>query len=48
MRSEEIIDVFVGTSHLESVELKHDMNDIRFLIVHGDVERVSRLDFNFA
>ncbi|CAB3238861.1 unnamed protein product [Arctia plantaginis] len=48
VRSEEIVDVFVGTSHLESVELKHDINEIRFLIVHGDVERVSRLDFNFA
>ncbi|XP_075971680.1 uncharacterized protein LOC142973636 isoform X2 [Anticarsia gemmatalis] len=48
VRSDTIIDVRVGDSHLESVQLRHDINRIKFLSVHGDVNRVSRLDFNFG
>lgn len=48
VRSEEILDVIVGDSLLDSIRLKHDVNNIRFLSVHGDVEKVSRLDFNFG
>lgn len=52
VRSEEILDIYVGPyedlQKVQSFELQHDLKEIKFLTVLGDVNKVLRLDFNFG
>nr|XP_021186517.2 uncharacterized protein LOC110373532 isoform X2 [Helicoverpa armigera] len=43
-----MMDIYIGDSYLHTVELVHEMANIRFLTVNGDVNRVSGLDFHFG
>ncbi|XP_037302993.1 uncharacterized protein LOC119193488 isoform X3 [Manduca sexta] len=45
VRNENYISIYVGPSFLEQVELKHNVNDIRFLAVNGDV-KIKSLNMN--
>ncbi|KPJ19467.1 hypothetical protein RR48_11094 [Papilio machaon] len=47
-QSEHIIDIYVGESFLEQITLKHNIDDIRFLSLSGDVAKVEMLEFKFA
>ncbi|CAK1598746.1 unnamed protein product [Parnassius mnemosyne] len=47
-QSGHILDIFVGESFLEQVTLKHNIDDIRFLTLSGDIAKVHKLDFQFA
>ncbi|XP_030025593.2 uncharacterized protein LOC115444086 isoform X5 [Manduca sexta] len=47
VRNENYISIYVGPSFLEQVELKHNVNDIRFLAVNGDV-KIKKFEYEFA
>lgn len=42
---EVFMDVFVGGSAFQQIVLKHNLNQIRYLTLSGDVEKVSKLTF---
>lgn len=42
------IEISIGPSFLEEIKLKHDIKEIRYLTIQGDVERVDKLDFQFG
>lgn len=43
-----IIDISVGVSPVVQIELKHNLEDIRFLNLNGDVQKVGKLQFDFS
>lgn len=47
-QSGHLLDIYVGESFLEQVKLKHNIEDIRFLTLSGDVTKINKLDFQFA
>ncbi|KAJ8733204.1 hypothetical protein PYW08_001502 [Mythimna loreyi] len=48
MRENGFMDVGLGQSHLYTMRLQHDIQNIRFLTVNGDINRVSGIDFQFG
>lgn len=47
-QSGHILEIYVGESYLEQIILKHNIDDIRFLSLSGDVAKVEDLEFKFA
>lgn len=48
MRENGIMDILIGDSYLTAVQLQHDIRNIRFLTVNGDIIKVLGLDFRFG
>ncbi|CAH0605793.1 unnamed protein product [Chrysodeixis includens] len=48
IRNSQQVDIFVGGSHITSVNLVHNLDNIRFLTVNGDIIRVSSLNFEYG
>lgn len=48
MRENGIMNIGIGQSHLYTLQLQHNVENIRFLTVNGDINRVVGLDFQFG
>ncbi|XP_068631035.1 uncharacterized protein [Battus philenor] len=42
------LEIFIGESYFEQVKLRHNLDDIRFLSLSGDIAKVDGLEFKFA
>lgn len=48
MKENEFLTIYIDTSFLDQIKLKHNIGSVRFLAVNGDVEKVKKLDFEFS
>lgn len=42
------MDIYVGGSFVHQMQMKHNLNNVRFLTLHGDIYKVEKLDFEFS